>query len=296
MSDPRSPSPEALRREALKAAFGWLAELGAAEILAESPQDRYAEAKRKPQALTFGRTPAAAPPPPPTAPRGSPQPQPQPPARPAAPAGPPPEEAAARALAASARAAPDLDALKGLLDGFQHPLRLNARQAVFEDGLRGARLMVVGEAPGADEDRLGKPFVGRSGQLLDKMLAAVGLRRHEADPAKAFYLGNILPFRPPGNRTPATAEVEVFLPALTRQIALAKPEILLLAGGTPAKALLRTETGIMRLRGTWSLVNVEGREIPALPLFHPAFLLRAPAQKALAWRDLLSLRRRLDQG
>lgn len=283
-----------LSRAYLKAALGWLAELGADETLAEAPQDRYAEARRKPSA--FGR-PAPAPPPQAAAPAARPAAAQAPAPKAASKAAePPPEEAAAQALAAAARKAPDLDALKALLEGFQHPLRLGARQTVFEDGLRGARLMVVGEAPGADEDRLGKPFVGRSGQLLDRMLAAIGLDRAESDPAKSFYLGNILPFRPPGNRTPSVAEAEVFLPALERQIALARPEILLLAGGTPAKTLLRTQTGIMRLRGTWSLVNVEGREIPALPLFHPAYLLRTPAMKALAWRDLLSLRRRLDGG
>ncbi|WP_018632170.1 uracil-DNA glycosylase [Neomegalonema perideroedes] len=279
-----------LSREALKAALAWMVELGADEILAEAPQDRYAEALRAPPRLKTGAPPPAAQPP------ARPMARPAPAPAPAAPVQPDPQAVAAASLAAAARAAPDLDALKALLEDFQHPLRANARRSVFEDGLRGARLMVVGEAPGADEDRLGKPFVGRSGQLLDKMLAAIGLDRSKSDPKEAFYLGNILPFRPPGNRTPSLAEVEVFRPALERQIALAKPEILLLAGGTPTKALLRTETGIMRLRGTWSLVRVEGREIPALPLFHPAFLLRAPAMKALAWRDLLSLRRRLDGG
>ncbi|MDD2869157.1 uracil-DNA glycosylase [Neomegalonema sp.] len=280
-----------LSRETLKAALGWLAELGVDETLAEAPQDRYAEALREAPRLKSGAPPAASAAQPRARPAARPAPAPA-----AAPVAPDPQEAAAASLASAARKAPDLDALKAVLEAFQHPLRAGARRAVFEDGLRGARLMVVGEAPGADEDRLGKPFVGRSGQLLDKMLAAIGLDRSKSDPKEAFYLGNILPFRPPGNRTPSLAEVEVFRPALERQIALARPEILLLAGGTPTKALLRTETGIMRLRGTWSLVQVEGRELPALPLFHPAFLLRAPAMKALAWRDLLSLRRRLDGG
>ena len=304
-SEPMTADPFASlnSRAALLAALGWLAELGADEALAETPQDRYAEAKHPPTpAAAFG---AARPAPAQSSPAQS------PPVRAAArPASPPPpapsaaEQAAqaqaqaetesAQALAALARGARDLDALRAAVEAFEHPLRATARRAVFEDGLRGARLMVVGEAPGADEDRLGKPFVGRSGQLLDRMLGAIGLDRAAQDPERAFYLGNVLPFRPPKNRTPSAAEMTLFLPSLERQIALAKPEVLLLAGGTPSKALLRTPTGIMRLRGAWSLIRIDGREIPVLPMFHPAFLLRAPDMKALAWRDLLSLRQRLD--
>lgn len=171
-------------------------------------------------------------------------------------------------------------------------LRQGARSCVFADGNPAARVMIIGEAPGADEDRLGKPFVGRAGQLLDKMLAAIGLDRTAEDPAKAVYITNILPWRPPGNRTPTEAEGRAFLPFVLRHIALAQPEILLTLGNTPTKSLLSTTTGIRRMRGEWQRHGAT--DLPLLPSFHPAYLLRQPAEKCGSWADLLSLRRALD--
>jgi DNA polymerase len=171
------------------------------------------------------------------------------------------------------------------------PLRETATNLVFADGVPGSALMLVGEAPGADEDRLGRPFVGVSGQLLDRMLASIGLSRESN-----FYITNILPFRPPGNRTPTDAEISLFLPFVLRHIALARPRRLVLLGGVSAKALLRARDGITRLRGRWREVMIEEEmSIPALATLHPAYLLRSPAAKRDAWADLLLLRRTLDQ-
>ncbi len=172
------------------------------------------------------------------------------------------------------------------------PLREAARNLVFCDGMAGARLMVIGEAPGADEDRVGKPFVGRAGQLLDRMLAAIGLSRTAPAPEDAVYITNILPWRPPGNRTPSEAEARQFLPFVERHIVLAKPDLVLTLGNTPTKALLGTMTGIKRMRGSW--VRHEASGLAIMPSFHPAYLLRTPEDKRLAWRDLLAVRRALD--
>lgn len=172
------------------------------------------------------------------------------------------------------------------------PLREAARNMVFCDGLPGARLMVVGEAPGGEEDRLGKPFVGRAGQLLDRMLAAIGLSRTAPAPEEAVYITNILPWRPPGNRTPSEAEARQFLPFVERHIALARPDVLMTVGNTPTKALLGTVTGIKRMRGNWARHAATG--LPVMPCLHPAYLLRTPEDKRLAWRDLLAVRRVLD--
>ena len=152
--------------------------------------------------------------------------------------------------------------------------------------------MIVGEAPGADEDRQGKPFVGRAGQLLDKMIGAIGLDRDKV------YITNLLFWRPPGNRTPTTAEVASCLPFVERQIELIAPEVLIFAGGASAKALMNTSTGILKLRGRWAAYQHAGlvRPIPAMPTLHPAYLLRQPAQKRLAWRDLLALSHVLRSG
>ena len=150
--------------------------------------------------------------------------------------------------------------------------------------------MLIGEAPGVDEDRLGLPFVGASGQLLDKMLATIGLSR-----AENVYISNILFWRPPGNRSPTTAEIAACMPFVQRHIELVKPKVLVFLGGTAAKTMLDTTDGIMRLRGRWFNYDAEGLEtsIPALPILHPAFLLRQPAQKQEAWRDLLTLKSKL---
>ena len=165
---------------------------------------------------------------------------------------------------------------------------VQATNLVFADGAPDSGLMLIGEAPGAEEDRLGKPFVGQSGQLLDRMFASIGLNRE----AGGFYITNILPWRPPGNRTPSDAEIALFLPFVLRHIALARPRHLVLVGGTSAKALLRVKEGITRLRGRWHGVAVDGLgDVPALATLHPAYLLRTPAAKRDAWADWLLLRR-----
>ncbi len=200
-----------------------------------------------------------------------------------------PAPAAAAALAAGAETLGALRAAIATFDG--SALRDTATSLVFADGNPASGVMLVGEAPGADEDREGLPFVGVSGQLLDRMLASAGLRR-----AEDVYVTNILPWRPPGNRTPTDAEIALFLPFVLRHIALARPRVLLLLGGTAAKALLRGRDGIMRMRGRWHELTLEGLgPLPVLPTLHPAYLLRSPAAKREAWADLVMLRRRLDQ-
>lgn len=193
----------------------------------------------------------------------------------------------ARKLAAEA---PDLAALKAVVESFDGcNLKFTARSSVFADGNPEARIMLIGEAPGRDEDEQGLPFVGRSGQLLDKMLAAIGLDRTKV------YITNVLPWRPPGNRTPTSAETDICLPFVERHIELAAPDLLVFVGGSSAKTMLRTTTGIMSLRGKWQKITIGDREIPAMPCLHPAYLLRAPNHKALAWRDLLAIKAKLGE-
>ena len=193
----------------------------------------------------------------------------------------------ARTLAASAHS---LDDLRDKINAFQGlAIKRTASQIVFADGITGAKIMLVGEAPGADEDRLGRPFVGVSGQLLDRMLAAIGLDR-----ASNVYISNVINWRPPGNRAPSDAEIALSLPFIERHIELANPALLVFVGGVAAKALMQTNQGITRLRGRfvdYQTANM-ARSIPAMPLFHPAYLLRSPAQKGLAWADLLALKAR----
>ncbi len=180
--------------------------------------------------------------------------------------------------------------LKTRIDTFTDcPLRRMATQTVLGNGPEDANLMVIGEAPGADEDRSGVPFVGRAGQLLDRMLASIG------HPRDTVYVSNIVPWRPPGNRTPTQEEVSLCLPFILRAIELVQPKAILLLGGSSAHALMDSHVGITRLRGQWKTLdhpNV-GQNIPILATFHPAYLLRQPRQKSLAWRDLLSLKARL---
>ena len=200
-----------------------------------------------------------------------------------------PAEAArsARALAAGAATIAELAALVADFD--LCPLKRTATNTVFMDGNPEAPVMIVGEAPGAEEDRLGRPFVGRSGQLLDRMLAAIGLDRTKVQVTNVIY------WRPPGNRKPTAAEIAACLPFVLRHIALARPRVLVLAGGTACGALLGQE-GITRLRGRWVDLTVPGLDnpVPTLPMFHPSFLLRDPIRKRDAWRDLLALQARLD--
>lgn len=194
--------------------------------------------------------------------------------------------AAARSMAG---AAADLPALAAAMAAYPHcDLRLGARSLVFADGAPAARVMIVGEAPGREEDVEGRPFVGQAGQLLDRMFAAIGLSRHAPDPVNAVYITNVLPWRPPSNRTPQAAEIAMLLPFLERHIALQNPTLVVLMGNIPCQALLG-RSGITRLRGLWA--EVMGR--PALPMVHPAYLLRQPAAKREAWADLLALKTRL---
>jgi DNA polymerase len=196
----------------------------------------------------------------------------------------PPEaaETQARDLAA---AATDLETLKSVMANFDGcALKRTATQLVFADGAPGSSIMFVGEAPGGDEDRIGRPFVGRAGQLLDRMLNAVGLDRGQV------YIANVIPWRPPGNRTPTLQETQTCLPFITRQIELADPQFLVCLGGSSAQTLLGVKTGIMRARGSWFTYQREGgRTIPALAMLHPAYLLRQPAHKRLAWADVRAL-------
>lgn len=214
------------------------------------------------------------------------------PASAAPPAAPDDAVMTARQLAAPA---PDLDTLRTLLEAFNGcALKGMANRLVFSDGNPQGRVMIVGEAPGRDEDEIGRPFVGRAGQLLDRMLAAIGLDRSQV------YIANIVPWRPPGNRTPTPQEIAICLPFIQRQIELAAPDILVTMGAPATQNLLNQREGILRLRGRWFEYHTGGhdrpaRTIPALATLHPAYLLRQPAQKALAWRDLRALKTRLAQ-
>ena len=188
----------------------------------------------------------------------------------------------------AAKTAANLDDLRALLDNFTGcPLRNTATQIVFADGNPQSRVMFVGEAPGYEEDISGRPFVGRSGKLLDRMIESIGLDRTSA------YIANVVPWRPPGNRTPTPQETAICLPFIRRQIELANPDILVCLGGPSAQTLLGIKDGITRTRGRWFTYDTGKREIRALATFHPAFLLRSPLQKRLAWRDFLAIKKAL---
>ncbi len=194
--------------------------------------------------------------------------------------------AEARTLAASAGS---LEALAEVQATFERcELKRGARNFVFADGRAGARVMILGEAPGREEDIQGRPFVGRAGQLLDRMFAAIGMARDHADASRALYISNILPWRPPQNREPTAQEMAMMLPFVTRHVELADPEILILMGNTPCGAILNRR-GITRMRGTWT----DALDRPVLPMLHPAYLLRNPAAKRETWADLLTLQARL---
>jgi uracil-DNA glycosylase family 4 len=253
---------------ASRAALEWQVEMGADEAMLDAPVDRYAASadEAAPRAAAI----------------------PAPPSRPAIPEPAPAIDAAAMARAAAARAE-TLDDLRQVISGFEHcELKRGAKNTVFGDGNATARVMIVGEAPGRDEDIEGRPFVGRAGQLLDRMLEAIGLSRTSPDAQNAVYITNVSPWRPPSNRTPDAAEIAMLLPFVQRHIELADPDVIVMVGNTPCQALLG-QTGITRLRGNWA--QVLGK--PALPMFHPAYLLRNPAAKREAWADLLALKARL---
>jgi len=270
------------QREALAELLRWYVEMGADEAIGATALDRLA-----PAASATATAPAAAPPPPAPAPPATSRATPVTLIAPETGAA----GAGARALAAAARTLAELEA--AVRDFTGCALKRTATNTVFADGVAGAALMVIGEAPGADEDRLGRPFVGRSGQLLDRMLATIGYDRQ-----RNAYITNVLFWRPPGNRKPTNEEIAACLPFVWRHIALLRPRVVMLAGGTAANAMLRRSDGIMRLRGRWFDLEVEGldRPVPAIATYHPSFLLRSPARKGEAWRDLLALQSKLKDG
>ena len=277
-------------RDDALAALGWQIEAGADEAIGEAAVDRRTAPGLEQQPEPKPDPKPVAKPAPAAAPGGQ---QAQPPLWQPQPG---PLESAEAALASArelAVAASTLPELKAALEAFEGcPLKATAMNLVFADGNPEGRVMMIGEAPGADEDRQGLPFVGVSGRLLDRMLACIGLDR------SAVYITNMLFWRPPGNRTPTAAEIASCLPFTERHIELAAPDYLVLVGGTSAKNLLARSEGILKLRGHWRPYQHSGmpRPIPALPTLHPAYLLRQPQQKRLAWRDLLGLRRALTTG
>jgi DNA polymerase len=272
-----------LDRERIARLIVWQAEAGADEGILEAPIDRYRTSEAR-----VWEPPAAA-----VRPLGLAE-APVPPLRPATRAAPvkptvpvSPAAASAWELAAAAKTLAELTEALAAFDGCA--LKKTATNLVFADGNHEARIMFVGEAPGADEDRAGKPFVGVSGRLLDRMLAWIGLTRQR------FYITNIVFWRPPGNRNPTSDEVAACLPFVHRHIELVAPAILVTVGGPATQALLRRSDGISKLHGRWFEYQTPGleRPVPAFPIFHPAFLLRSPAQKRAAWRDLLVLDQKL---
>ncbi len=263
------------------AVLRWYVDHGVDETIGEEPVDRLASA---PEPATASVMPAAPVPIRTPAPRTPTAPT---PTRAPVPLESPQLVEDARALAQRCTTIAELEETVRAFDGCA--LKRTAKNTVFADGVAGAPVMVVGEAPGADEDRLGKPFVGVSGQLMDRMFAAIGMSR-QSD----LYITNILFWRPPGNRTPTLAEQGVCLAFTRRHIELAKPKLLVLAGGTSAKAILGTTEGIMRLRGKWTTLTLDdGSAVPTLPTFHPAYLLRTPASKRQSWWDLLAVDKKL---
>ncbi len=251
------------------AALRWLSEMGADEIIGENPVNRLV----------------------------APAPRPAPAAARAAIPGPAPAAAPVVVVApgATATAFRSLTEIEAALAGFDAcPLKKTATRLCYADGNPQARVMLIGEAPGREEDIEGRPFVGRSGQLLDRMLAAVGLSRTAQDRESSVFITNVIFWRPPGNRTPTEAETQMCLPFLVRTIELQQPDVIVCLGATPAHRLTAKADGILKLRGKWVTANVSGRNIPLLPTLHPAYLLRQPAQKRLAWRDMLMLRQMLD--
>ncbi len=270
-------------------ALRWLGDMGADEYVGDTPVNRYA------QSAAAASAPAAE------------QPQPAPAKPAAANAGARPAVAGAPDLIAPAQGARDardaanaaktLEELRAAIEAFDGcALKFTATNTVFSDGHPDADVMLIGEAPGVDEDRQGKPFVGASGRLLDRMLAPINLSRQEHGSA-GVYISNILFWRPPGNRSPTTAETAACLPFILRHIELVIPKVLVFLGGTAAKTMLGRPEGIMRLRGRWFEHMSDGLEkpIPALPTFHPAFLLRQPAQKKEAWSDFIQFKLKLNE-
>ncbi|RWC77553.1 MULTISPECIES: uracil-DNA glycosylase [unclassified Mesorhizobium] len=270
--------------------LAFYASVGVDEALEDAPVNRFAEAAPKPAERMPTTTPreSGAPEPPAAPPRFDARAVPDAPA-PRPPTSAVPDEAQAALARQLATAAVSLDELRQHMAAFEGcNLKATAKNLVFADGNPQAAVMLVGEAPGRDEDIEGLPFVGRSGRLLDRMLAAIGLDRNSA------YIANVIPWRPPGNRTPTPHETEICRPFIERQIELVNPKVLINLGGPSAKTLLNTSEGILRLRGNWRVhTTASGIAIPAMPTLHPAYLLRTPAHKKLAWRDFLEVKAKL---
>ena len=275
IADPNQPVPD------LADLLRFYADAGVDEALFDEPVDRFEES-----AATTARARAPQRTEPPPTREAAAQPA---QARPV-PAMAVPDEAQAARARELAREAKSLEELREIVSAFDGcNLKFTAKQTVFSDGNPQADLMLVGEAPGRDEDIEGLPFVGRSGRLLDRMLAAIGIDRTSA------YIANVIPWRPPGNRTPTPLETEICRPFIERQIELAAPKVLVTLGGPSAKVLLHASEGVLRLRGKWKThATASGTEIAAMPTLHPAYLLRNPAHKKLAWRDLLEVRAKLE--
>ena len=276
----------------LAALLAWQAAAGADEAILEAPVDRYKASEaapvRPPVSAQAPAKRAAAPAADAAKRKAAKSASPRPAAKPA-PVPLTPAAASARELADAAGTLEELVEALAAFDGCA--LKKTATNLVFGDCNPAARIMFVGEAPGADEDRAGKPFVGVSGQLLDRMLAWIGLDRTK------FYITNIVFWRPPGNRTPTSDEVAACLPFVARHIELVAPAILVPVGGPATETLLRRGEGITKSHGRWYDYQTPGlaAPVPAMPIFHPAFLLRASAQKRAAWRDLLSLEQKMGE-
>ena len=260
----------ALDWHSARALLEWQVELGVTDALSDTPLDRFALVAEAPAVVAAPVVPSAA--------------------LPAAPSAAEATAAAleqARALAGAAQTLPDLAEALASFDGCE--LKRGARSCVFADGDPRARVMIVGEGPGAEEDKQGLPFVGPAGQMLDQMFAAIGYGRRMPDAQRALYITNTVPWRPVNNREPTPEELALLKPFLLRHIELAQPEVLVLMGNVACMALL-DQRGILKLRGTWT----QAAGLPALPMLHPAYLLRTPEAKRMAWADLLSLQARLE--
>lgn len=281
----------------LESLLRFYAEAGVDCLLEETPIDRFAETLALREAAAQAKEAAARPahlanpaqrrpPPPQQPPRTEARPAPSPVGAVAV-----PDEAAILDARAAAAEAGSLDELREAIAAFTGcNLRNSAKNTVFADGTPGADIMFVGEAPGREEDIQGLPFVGRAGQLLDRMLASIGLDRR-----KNAYITNMIPWRPPGNRNPTPHEIELCRPFIERHIVLADPKLIVFLGNVSNKALMNTNRGILSIRGTWGEYPLGEHTIPAMPTLHPAYLLRNPAHKRLAWQDFLEIRARLDE-
>ena len=253
--------------KAVRALFDWYQAMGVDEAIGEAPVNCFAERPASAIVHAPASSKIEAPSPPRIAPKIA-------------------SSSTARGIGAEVSTLAELEALVANFDGCS--LKRTAKSLCFGRGSASAHVMLIGEAPGRDEDLQGKPFVGRAGQLLDRMLASIGLSEEHV------YITNTVYWRPPGNRTPTPEEIEACAPFLARQIELLSPSVLVLLGGAAAKTILNSSEGIMRLRGKWLSYSCSGHDLPTLATLHPAFLLRKPEQKRFAWRDLLMLKAALD--